>query len=186
MATPDSFNFATFSVLVVDDDAFLRGVVAQMCRRFDFQTVIEAADGPAGLAVLAERDLDFVICDWEMKPLDGVALTRQIRNPDARNGYVPIVMLTGHSEVGNVTAGRDAGVTEFLAKPISARMLLQRLVHIVEHPRPFIRTAAYFGPDRRRKKEPYMGAERRAAISTSAPTASGAASEVDALLRSLA
>ena len=65
-------------------------------------------------------------------------------------------MLTGHSEKKRVTAARDAGVTEFLAKPISAKALYQRIVNVVANPRPFIKTKTYFGPDRRRNVNPTM------------------------------
>ena len=71
-------------------------------------------------------------------------------------------MLTGHSERARVMAARDAGVTEFLTKPISAKGLYQRIVNVVFNPRPFIRTETYFGPDRRRNVNPnYNGPERR-------------------------
>jgi len=86
-----------------------------------------------------------------------------IRQPGANNNpYVPIIMLTGHSEKKRVIAARDAGVTEFLAKPISAKWLYQRVLNVVANPRPFIRTRSYFGPDRRRNTNPnYIGPERR-------------------------
>jgi DNA-binding response OmpR family regulator len=75
---------------------------------------------------------------------------------------VAIIMLTGHSEKKRVVAARDAGVTEFLAKPISAKALYQRIVNIVVNPRPFIKTRSYFGPDRRRNVNlNYAGVERR-------------------------
>jgi two-component system, chemotaxis family, chemotaxis protein CheY len=61
-----------------------------------------------------------------------------------------------------VIAARDAGVTEFLAKPLSAKALYQRVLNVVANPRPFIKTKTYFGPDRRRNvKENYNGPERR-------------------------
>lgn len=71
-------------------------------------------------------------------------------------------MLTGHSEKKRVTAARDAGTTEFLAKPISAKGLYERIVNVVANPRPFVKTKTYFGPDRRRGVNPnYGGTERR-------------------------
>jgi DNA-binding NtrC family response regulator len=71
-------------------------------------------------------------------------------------------MLTGHSEKKRVVSARDAGITEFLAKPISAKGLYQRIVNAVANPRPFIKTKTYFGPDRRRNVNPnYVGTERR-------------------------
>jgi DNA-binding response OmpR family regulator len=71
-------------------------------------------------------------------------------------------MLTGHSEKRRVMIARDAGVTEFLAKPISAKGLYQRILNVVANPRPFIKTKNYFGPDRRRNTNAaYIGVERR-------------------------
>jgi DNA-binding response OmpR family regulator len=75
---------------------------------------------------------------------------------------VPIIMMTGHTERTRVTAARDAGITEFLAKPISAKGLYQRVYSVVAQPRPFIKTATYFGPERRRTSNAkYAGPERR-------------------------
>ena len=98
-----------------------------------------------------------------MPIFDGLELAQMIRQPGANaNPYVAIIMLTGHSEKKRVTAARDAGVTEFLAKPISAKGLYQRIVNVVANPRPFIKTKTYFGPDRRRNvNAAYVGPERR-------------------------
>jgi DNA-binding response OmpR family regulator len=98
-----------------------------------------------------------------MPIFDGLELIQMIRQPGGNsNPFVPIVMLTGHTERTRVTAARDAGITEFLAKPISAKGLYQRIFSIVAHPRPFIKTATYFGPDRRRTmNSTYAGPERR-------------------------
>ena len=86
-----------------------------------------------------------------------------IRQPEANgNPYAPIIMLTGHSEKRRVTMARDAGVTEFLVKPISAKALYQRIMNVVANPRPFIKTKNYFGPDRRRNaSNSHVGPERR-------------------------
>ena len=98
-----------------------------------------------------------------MPIFDGLELAQMIRQPESKgNPYAPIIMLTGHSEKRRVTVARDAGVTEFLAKPISAKGLYQRVLNVVANPRPFIKTKNYFGPDRRRLTNPnYVGPERR-------------------------
>jgi DNA-binding response OmpR family regulator len=98
-----------------------------------------------------------------MPIFDGLELTSMIRQPGANaNPYVAIIMLTGHSEKKRVLQARDAGVTEFLAKPISAKALYQRILNVVVNPRPFIKTKTYFGPDRRRNSSGnYVGPERR-------------------------
>ena len=106
---------------------------------------------------------DIVITDWAMPIFDGLELTQMIRQPGANaNPFVPIIMLSGHSEKKRVIAARDAGVTEFLAKPLSAKALYQRILNVVSNPRPFIKTKTYFGPDRRRSANAnYAGPERR-------------------------
>jgi DNA-binding response OmpR family regulator len=98
-----------------------------------------------------------------MPIFDGLELTQMIRQPGGNaNPYVPIIMMTGHSEKRRVTAARDAGITEFLAKPVSAKGLYERIVSVIVNPRPFIKTKTYFGPDRRRSAvSTYTGPERR-------------------------
>jgi two-component system chemotaxis response regulator CheY len=73
-------------------------------------------------------------------------------------------MITGHLTVRRIAEARDAGVNEFVAKPITARSVLDRLQLIIDHPRPFVRTDDFFGPDRRRRNDPaYDGPLRRKA-----------------------
>src|SRR6201996_9414720 len=87
-----------------------------------------------------------------------------LRNsPDSKNPYLPIVMMTGHSEKSRVVEARDAGVTEFIAKPLTAKSVLERLQAVIYRPRPFVRTNDYFGPDRRRRDDPAHGGPWRRA-----------------------
>jgi len=104
-----------------------------------------------------------VLTDMIMKPMDGLELTRLIRNDErSPNPFVPIIMISGHTEKYKVEAARDAGVTEFLAKPITAQNLFARIAEIVERPRAFVRCDNYFGPDRRRhQNDDYPGPWRR-------------------------
>ena len=87
-----------------------------------------------------------------MEPTDGLEFVKFLRNDEkSPNPYVPIIMLTGHGDRDRVCEARDAGINMFMAKPVSAKALYERLVWMINHPLPFIRTAEYFGPDRRRK-----------------------------------
>jgi two-component system, chemotaxis family, chemotaxis protein CheY len=156
-------DFNRLRFLVIDDNAHMRRIVRTLLHVFGTREVYEGEDGAAGLEGFTQFSPDIVITDWAMPIFDGLELTQMIRQPGANsNPYVPIIMLTGHSERKRVVAARDAGVTEFLAKPISAKALYQRILNIVANPRPFIRTKSYFGPDRRRNVNPnYAGPERR-------------------------
>jgi DNA-binding response OmpR family regulator len=83
-------------------------------------------------------------------------------NAQAPNPFVPIIMLTGYTSLDHVRQARDAGINEFIAKPVAAKTMMARLVSVIEHPRPFVRTSVYFGPCRRRRaNDEYKGAERR-------------------------
>ena len=155
------FNRLRFQI--IDDNAHMRRILRTLLHGFGTREVFEAEDGAAGLEAFPHYSPDIVITDWAMPIFDGLELTHMIRQPGANaNPYVAIIMLTGHSEKKSVTAARDAGVTEFLAKPISAKGLYQRIVNVVANPRPFIKTKTYFGPDRRRNTtNTYIGPERR-------------------------
>jgi CheY-like chemotaxis protein len=155
------FNHLRF--LIIDDNAHMRRIVRTLLHGYGCREVYEAEDGAAGLEAFTHYMPDIVITDWAMPIFDGLELTQMIRQPGANaNPYVPIVMLTGHSEKKRVIAARDAGITEFLAKPISAKSLYSRVLNVIANPRSFIKTKNYFGPDRRRNVNPnYIGPERR-------------------------
>lgn len=156
-------DFQRLRFVVVDDNAHMRRIVRALLNGFGAREVQEAEDGAAGLEAFTHNAPDIVITDWAMPIFDGIELTQMIRQPGANaNPFVPIIMLTGHSEKKRVVAARDAGVTEFLAKPLSAKALYERIVNVVVNPRPFVRTKTYFGPDRRRNTGTgYSGPERR-------------------------
>jgi len=156
-------DFSRLRLLVIDDNVHMRRIIRSLLHGFGAREIYEAEDGPSGLETFSQCAPEIVIIDWVLPGLDGLELTRMMRHlKTLGNAYVPIIMLTGHSERARVMAARDAGVTEFLTKPISAKGLYQRIVNVVFNPRPFIRTETYFGPDRRRNVNPnYNGPERR-------------------------
>lgn len=150
--------------LVVDDNAFMRKIVRRVLNALDAMQVRDAGDGAEALKVMRTFEPDIIICDWEMRPLDGLEFVRMLRlSSDSANPYIPVIMLSGHSEMNRVTAARDAGVNEFVVKPISVRTLFSRIQSIIEKPRGFIRTKTFFGPDRRRRNMRFKGADRRKA-----------------------
>jgi CheY-like chemotaxis protein len=156
-------DFNKLRFLVCDDNPHMRRILRTLLHSFGAREVYEAEDGATALEMYSHYVPDIVITDWAMPIFDGLELAQMIRQPESKgNPYAPIIMLTGHSEKRRVTVARDAGVTEFLAKPISAKALYQRILNVVANPRPFIKTKIYFGPDRRRNtSNAYIGPERR-------------------------
>ena len=141
----------------------MRALLRALLGSVGVKEIAEAAHGQAAIDVLRERRSDLVLTDLAMKPMDGLEFTRHVRsNPLSPNPFVPIIMITGHTEKHRVEAARDAGVTEFLAKPITAHNLFSRIAEIMERPRAFVRCDNYFGPDRRRRQvDGYSGPWRR-------------------------
>ncbi len=148
-------GFESLRVLLVDDNQHMRAIVTTVLAGVGIKQVRETRDGADALEALREWPADVAIVDFQMIPVDGVEFTRMVRNaPDSKNPYLPIIMMTGHSEKSRVYEARDAGVTEFVAKPLTAKAVLDRLQAVIYHPRPFVRTNTYFGPDRRRRDNP--------------------------------
>ncbi len=157
-----SISIERLSFLVVDDNLHMRALIKGILVALGARMVREAADGADALKVLGDFPVDVVIADWSMEPLDGLQFLRILRTaPDSPNRYLPFIMLTGHTEMNRVKEARDAGVTEFLAKPVSVNGLFWRLRAIIEQPRSFVQAPHYFGPDRRRRVLPHRGEDRR-------------------------
>jgi CheY-like chemotaxis protein len=149
-----SSGLESLRVLLVDDNQHMRAIVMTVLSGVGVGQIRETRDGAEALDALREWPADLAIVDFQMYPLDGVEFTRMVRNaPDSRNPYLPIIMMTGHSERYRVMEARDAGVTEFVAKPLTAKAVLERIHSVIYRPRPFVRTSDYFGPDRRRKQD---------------------------------
>ena len=144
-------SLQSLHVLLVDDNQHMRAITSAVLQSAGVRKVREASDGAAGLEILRQQAIDLAIVDFNMFPLDGVEFTRLVRNsPDTANPYLPIIMMTGHSEKSRVYEARDAGVTEFVVKPITAKAILDRIQAVIFRPRPFVKADSYFGPDRRR------------------------------------
>jgi CheY-like chemotaxis protein len=157
------YRFDRLKILVVDDNAHMRKLVITILQAFGVIQICEADGGERAWTVLREANPDVVVLDWVMEGMSGIELVGMIRtNPQSPNPFVPVIMLTGHTSLDHVRQARDAGVNEFIAKPVSVKTMMSRLVSVIEHPRPYVRTSVYFGPCRRRRgAEDYSGPERR-------------------------
>lgn len=158
-----AYNIENLGFLVVDDNRHIREIVQRLLEVMGVKICRLASDGEEALKILRDFTADIVICDWAMAPIDGIEFLRRVRQgEDSPNPFVPVIMLTGHTELHRVREARDAGVSEFLAKPISAGGLYARISSIIERPRQFVRAGHFFGPDRRRVANlGYRGIERR-------------------------
>lgn len=158
-----AYSLENVSALVVDDNRFMRTVIANVLHGLSIRHVAEARDGYEALEELRAGPIDLILMDWEMEGMSGMKLLQTIRSGKRGiNPMVPVIVVSANTIARNVLQARDAGMTEFLAKPVSAASLYARIVSIIESPRRFVRTGSYFGPDRRRRFDPdYVGPRRR-------------------------
>jgi two-component system chemotaxis response regulator CheY len=156
-------RYELLKILLVDDNHHMRMLLGEILRALGVREIHEATDGAQGLQAMRENAIDIVMTDLSMQPLDGIDFVRLLRNsPDSPNPMAPVIMVTGHSTLQRVREARNAGVNEILVKPLTARGVIERISQVVDHPRPFVRTADYFGPDRRRRADPeHTGPWRR-------------------------
>ena len=145
------FLVRQLGVLLVDDNQYMRRVVRSLLLNIGVKSVVEAADGIAGIEAIRTDVPDIVILDWEMPLLNGPEFVRIVRSPGVYPvPGIPIIMLSGHGERWRIVEAIRLGVNEFLCKPVSAKALLDRMISIVANPRPSVQLGEYYGPEPRK------------------------------------
>lgn len=159
-----STGLSALRILIVDDNAQMRTIVGTVLGAAGVRHLRYAPEGRAGLAAITEFKPDVCYVDYEMPVMNGLEFISQVRARPGPDRFLPIIMLTGHSDAPRLHAARDRGVTEFLGKPVTATAILRRLQAVIYHPRDFVTCSTYFGPDRRRRAvASYTGPMRREA-----------------------
>jgi CheY-like chemotaxis protein len=151
----DSMNFSKVRALIVDSDQFAVEILCQILEGFGLPEALSVDSFEAAKELLPDGKFDLLICEAMLKDGAGADLVRWVRSQASpRVRYMPVVMLTAHTQLGYVESGRDSGVNVVVKKPVSPTVLFDRLVWSANSPRPFIETETYVGPDRRFK---FMG-----------------------------
>lgn len=165
-------NWDRICVLVVDDNTFMLKLLVDTLKTLGITDTVAESDCAGAIRRLklsrtdpAEAGLgevDLIMSDYLMPAVDGNLFLRWIRTGDGvPDRFVPFIMVSGAADQHVVEEARDAGVTEFLAKPYSAKAVALRLLSVINNPRPFVLAQGFFGPDRRRSKVPVRVERRR-------------------------
>lgn len=157
-------NPRTLSVLVADGHSVSRQLIVEILRHLTVANIPNVRSAEAAFSTLSEVPVDLILLSWDKNdPFDALAFARDLRkHEDHHLRRLPIILLTGRLTYQQVIAGRDAGMDEFLTKPVSPVALRQRLEMVIETPRPFIDSSIFLGPCRRRKNPAdYYGEKRR-------------------------
>jgi len=118
------------SILIVDDYKTMLRIIRNLLKQLGFNNVDEATDGSTALHKLREKGYGLVISDWNMEPMTGIQLLREVR-ADTRLKEMPFIMITAESKSENVVAAKEAGVSNYIVKPFNAATLKQKLTSII-------------------------------------------------------
>ena len=170
------FSFRSFRILVIDDSSAIRQLIHSTLDIIGVGTVEVAAHGGEAVELLKKStkpmddrryrpggsSFDIVMTNVDMPTVDGMMLLRWIRrHEESPDRFMPVIMVSSYADPAKVREARDAGDTEFVAKPFTIASICSRLINAIEKPRQFVQTSDYFGPDRRRRTLPYEGPDRR-------------------------
>ncbi len=169
---PKPYDLSNLSILIVEDSLYIQGLMVQMLKIFGVgeimacSSVNEAKDLLTAISASKRsrylKAIDIVLLDWLMPGDTGDVLLQWLRkSPHDSLRFLPVIVVSGYTTEYIAARARDLGAHETLVKPISGTGLASRICAVIEHPRPFIKAPGFFGPDRRRKKDDYNGAERR-------------------------
>ena len=156
-------NLEKVSVLIVDDSTPSLDLLAQVVTGFGVKTLQRAESAKVAQVQLRERTFDLVISATNMAGVDGYELVKWLRlGALEANRYVPVILVSGHTPPSQVFKARDSGANFTVAKPITPKVLLERILWAAREERQFIECDSYLGPDRRFKNEgPPIGVEGR-------------------------
>jgi two-component system, chemotaxis family, chemotaxis protein CheY len=120
----------SMKVLVVDDYATMRRIIRNLLTQIGFTDVDEAADGASALSKLRESKFGLVISDWNMEPMTGLQLLKEVR-ADKVLKDTPFIMVTAESKTENVVAAKQAGVNNYIVKPFNAETLKGKIQSVI-------------------------------------------------------
>lgn len=113
-------------ILVVDDYKTMLRIIRNLLKQLGFNNVEEATDGSDALQKMRNMDFGLVISDWNMEPMTGLQLLREVRS-DVKLKGTPFIMITAESKTDNVVAAKEAGVNNYIVKPFNAATLKDKL-----------------------------------------------------------
>lgn len=163
MADLKNYNFQGLTLLMAEPRFFMRRILRGVLKELNVGEVVESDTIDGAFQSCQDNFPDVVLTDWS-PGFDGLSLLQRLRqDPSSSNPFVPVIVVTANTELRHIYRARDAGMTEFLAKPVSAALVYRRLCMVIERQRAFVKCPDFFGPDRRRRRKEhvYEGPERR-------------------------
>lgn len=169
---PTPYDLSNLTILIVEDSYYMQSLMTQMLKVFGVGGILAVTSAPEAIDLLSVMqatkkskyltNVDIVLTDWLMPKGSGEDLLKWIRGSDKDSiRFLPTIVISAFTTEYVAHRARDLGANETMVKPISGKGLASRICGVIDHPRPFIKSKHYFGPDRRRHDLSYEGKERR-------------------------
>lgn len=117
-------------IIIVDDYSTMLRILRNLLRQLEFDNVDEATNGSDALQKLREGTFNLIISDWNMQPMTGLELLKEVR-ADAKLKHIPFIMVTAESKTDNVIAAKQAGVSNYIVKPFNAETLKSKMSSVL-------------------------------------------------------
>jgi len=171
MASEEFLDLTDFTVLIVDDYPFVANVLTSALNEMGVGRILTADNGERAIDHLQTYNsfengssIDVVLMDWLMPTMSGKELLDWIRkNKKETIHFLPVIVCSAYTSGALVRESRDMGANEVIVKPFSASEIARRIQYVINHPRPFVKSKTFFGPDRRRQNKHFDHEDRRKA-----------------------
>jgi len=155
-------NIGGLNFLLADPNQHSAGIIHGILRGFGAKRVIDVRNAHDAIQVLMDQKIDMMLIDPRLPDKGGFAFIRAIRSdPNNPCRTMPILVVTSDARISAIKTARDSGANMVIAKPVSPACLYERLAWVAFHPRNFVTSSKYFGPDRRFKIEGYADGDGR-------------------------
>lgn len=117
-------------ILIVDDFKTMLKIIESLLRQLGFKNIDEATDGTQALQKMKENKYDLILSDWNMEPMTGLDLLKNVRS-DAATKHIPFILITAETKTENIIAAKQAGVSNYIMKPFNATTLKEKLAAVL-------------------------------------------------------
>lgn len=165
----DPYNLGRFRLLLVEDSGFILGLLYSCLRQMGVGEVVRATSLETAKDRISSYNgvnsvgpIDIVLLDWLMPEGNGSELLSWMRHHKRDSiRFLPVIICSAFTDAELVHQSRDLGANEVMVKPVSAEKIAERILRIIDQPRPYLNSPGYVGPDRRRRTRKPLGPERR-------------------------
>ena len=144
------YNLENAKVLLVEPNQHGLEILAQIFSGFGVRNPLRAANADEAMAIVKKTELDLIVCEAQLEGMDGYDFVHWLRRSKIEpNNFTSTIIISGHTQISKVQKARDCGANFIVAKPLTPKVMIDRVIWVARENRAFIECDTYLGPDRR-------------------------------------